>query len=85
MTKIWSVFTHPPCPPPPGIGLKLHTFNIKHYLNESYLHKRFILAYIRIKKLLKKKNYLEKFIEELGSEELSIQAKHLRTLILHDD
>ena len=85
MTKIRSIFTHPPCQSPPGIGLKRYTFNSKHYLNESYLHKRFILAYIRITKLLKKKNYLEKFIEELGSVELSIQAKHLRTSILHDN
>ena len=61
----------------PGIGLKRHTFNIKHYLHKSYLHKRFILAYIRITKLLKK-NYCEKFIEELGFVELSTQAKHLR-------
>ena len=40
------------------------------------LHKRFILAYIRITKLLKK-CYFEKFIEELGFVELSAQAKHL--------
>ena len=41
------------------------------------LHKRLILAYIRKTKLLKK-NYFEKFIEELGFVELSTQAKHLR-------
>ena len=43
---------HPPSAP--GIGLKRHTFNIKHYLHKSYLHKKFILAYIQITKLLKK-------------------------------
>ena len=59
-----------------GIGLKRHTFNIKHYLHKSYLRKRFILAYNRITKLLKK-SYFEKFIEELSSGELSAQAKHL--------
>ena len=48
------------------------------------LHKRFILVYMRIRKLLKK-NYFEKFIEELGFVELSTQAKHLRASILHDD
>ena len=65
----------PPLPPPPlQIRLKRHTFNIKHYLHKSYLHKRFILAYIQITKLLKK-NYLEKFIEELGFVELSTQAE----------
>ena len=84
MTKIGSIFTPSPLTPPPGIGLKQHTFNIKHYLHEGHLHKRFILAYIRITKLLKKK-YLEKFIEELGSVELSTQAKHSRAWILHDD
>ena len=87
MTKIWKakVNISPDPSPSPGIGLKRHTFNIKHYLHKSYLHKRFILAYIRITKLLKKKNYFEKFIEELSFVELSAQAKHLRVRILHDD
>ena len=67
-----------------GIGLKRHAFNIKYYLHESHLHKRSISTYIRITKLLKK-NYFEKFIEELGFVELSTQAKHLRASILHDD
>ena len=40
----------------------------------TWLNLRF---YIRITKLLKK-NYLEKFIEELGFVKLSTQAKHLR-------
>ena len=47
------------CPSPypphsPGIALKRHTFNKKHYLHKIYLHRMFILAYIRITKLLKK-------------------------------
>ena len=44
------------CPPPllRDIGLNRHTFNINHYLHKRYLHKKFILAYIRITKLLKK-------------------------------
>ena len=33
----------------------------------------------------KKKNYFEKFIEELGFVELSTQAKYLRAWILCDD
>ena len=40
----------------------------------TWLNLRF---YIRITKLLKR-NYLEKFIEELGFVNLSTQAKHLR-------
>ena len=72
------------CPAIPGIGLKRHTFNIKHYLRKSYLHKKFILAYIRITKLLKK-NYFKKFIEDLHFVELSTQAKHLSGWKLHDD
>ena len=62
MTKIWrgrQIYLLPTPHPYPGIGLKRHTFNIK-----QYLHKKFVLAYIRITKLLKKK-YFEKFIEEL--------------------
>ena len=39
---------------------------------------------MRIRKLLKK-NYFEKFIEELGFVELSTQAKYLRAWILCDD
>ena len=64
-------------PPSPGIELKRHTFSIKHYLHKSYPHKRFILAYIRITKLLKKNNF-EKFIEELAFVELSTQVKLLK-------
>ena len=37
------------------ISLKRHTFSIKHYSHKRYLLIRFILAYIRITKLLKKK------------------------------
>ena len=74
----------PPVPHSPGIGLKRHTLNIKHYLHKSYLHKKFILAYIRIMKLLKK-NYFVKFIEELDFIELSTQAKLLREWNLHDN
>ena len=70
-------------PPPPGIGLKRHTLSIKHYLHKSYLHKRFILAYIRITKLLKKNNF-EKFIEEFDFVELSTQTKLLKVWVLHD-
>ena len=51
---------------------------------EGRVHKKFIFAYIRIMKLLKKK-YFEKFIEELDFVELSTQTKHLRVWILHDD
>ena len=61
----------------PGIGLKRHTFNIKHYLHKRYLRKKFILAYIRMTKLLKK-NYFNKLIEERGFVELSTKANHLR-------
>ena len=39
--------------------MKWQTFNIKYCLYESYLFKRFILAYIQITKLLKE-NYLQK-------------------------
>ena len=56
-----------------GLASKWHTFNIEHYLHKSYLHKT------------TEKNYLEKFIEELGFAELSTQAKHLRARILHDN
>ena len=44
------------------------------YDKSTWLNLRF---YIRITKLLKK-NYLEKFIEELGFVKLSTQAKNLR-------
>ena len=55
-------------------------------LKEHTLHKRFILAYIRITKLIKrKKNDFEKFIEEFDFVELSTQAKHLTVWILHGD
>ena len=62
------------------ISLKRHTFSIKYYSHKRYLLIRFILAYIRITKLLKKKtkkNYFQKFIEELDFVELSTQDKHL--------
>ena len=41
MTKIWKakVNISPDPSPSPGIGLKRHTFNIKHYLHKSYIHK----------------------------------------------
>ena len=67
----------------PLVYLKRNIFNIKH-LNKS-LHKTFILAYIRITEQLIKKNYFEKFIEELDFVEFTIQAKHLRLWILQDD
>ena len=58
ITKLWwgKVNIPPaPRPSPHGIGLKRHTFNINHYLHKGYLRKNFILAYIRMTKLLKKK------------------------------
>ena len=72
------------------ISLKPNTFNIKHYIHKSYLHIKvffflgsFEFSYVRIKKLqYLKKNYFEKFIEELDFEKLSTQAKHLRVCIL---
>ena len=73
MTKIRKEEVNIPAIPFPGIELKRNTFNIKHYLHKTYLHKKFILAilaYIRIMTLLKK-NYFEKFIEELSFVELS--------------
>ena len=60
---MWEV-NIPPAPSPspsPAIGLKRHTFNIKHHLHKS--------LYIN--------SFFEKFIEELGFVELSAQAKHL--------
>ena len=39
--------------------MKWQTFNIKYCLYESYLFKRFILAYIQITKLVKE-NYLQR-------------------------
>ena len=65
------------------ISLKRHTFNFKHYVHKTYLHKRFILVYIQIKK--KQKKYFKKFIEELEFVELHIQVKNLRLYILHDE
>ena len=61
-------------PPPfdPGIGLKGHTINKVHF--DSHLNNE-----------TTKKNYFEKFIEEVAFVELSTQAKHLRVWILHDD
>ena len=50
--NIPPAYPHPH--PSPGIRLKRHTLNIEHYLHKSYLHKKFVLAYIRISKLLKK-------------------------------
>ena len=67
----------------PLVYLKRNIFNIKH-LNKS-LHKTFILAYIRITEQLIKKNYFEKFIEELDFVEFTTLAKHLRLWILQDD
>ena len=66
------------------ISLKRHTFNIKYYLRKSYLYKRFILAYIRVTKLLKKKKK-KLFTEELHFAELFTQAEHLRVWILHSN
>ena len=79
ITKIWwGEGKYTSCTPSfPGIGLKRHTFNIKHYLHKRYLRKKFILAYIRMTKLLKK-NYFNKLIEERGFVELSTKANHLR-------
>ena len=61
-------------PPPfdPGIGLKGHTINKVHF--DSHLNNE-----------TTKKNYFEKFIEEVAFVELSTQAKHLKVWILHDD
>ena len=68
------------------ISLKRHSFKVKHYIHKTYLRKMFILVYIPITKLqCSKKNYFDKFIEELDFAELSIQAKHLRVCILHND
>ena len=44
----------------------------------------FILAYVRVTKLLKK-HHFEKFIEEFDFVELSTQPKYLRVWILHSD
>ena len=42
MTKIWKGEVN--IPTPPGIELNQRTFNIKHDLHKSYLHKRFIFT-----------------------------------------
>ena len=65
------------------ISLKRHTFNFKHYVHKTCLHKRFILVQIKITK--NKKKYFEKFIKELDFVELSTQIKHLRVCVLHGD
>ena len=66
------------------ISLKRHTSSIKCYLFKNYLHKKFILTYIWITKLMKK-NYFEKFLWEIDFVELHTQTKHLRVWILLDD
>ena len=65
---------------------------MKHYIHQTFLHiKVFFLGSIefscvRIKQLqYLKKNYFEKFIEELDFVKLSAQPKHLRVWILQDE
>ena len=53
-------------PPPFPTRNRVKVTHFQHSLHKSYLHKT------------TQKNYLEKFIEELGFVELSTQAKHLR-------
>ena len=77
---------HPPHTfhPSPGIGLKWHTFNIRHYLHRSYLHKKFVFAYIGITKLVKKKLFQEVYWRTWFCR-ASAKAKNLRAWILHDN
>ena len=52
-----------------GVGVNIPPVEIKRHTFNS---KHYLLSF-------------EKFIEQIGFVELSTQAKHLRTCILHDD